>query len=349
MAAFFAIAFPVFLIMAALAVNVAYMELVRTELRTSTDLAARAAARTISFGQGNAAALAKAQEIATLNQVANAPLQLASGDVTFGRASRSSGSGKYAFNANDPRPNAVQVLGNRTASNAGGAVGLFFSTSTFEPVQDAIAAQIDRDLVLVLDRSGSMASTLEDTGDPSGWTSGGPVPDGTKWDRVSAAAKNFLDMLAATPMEEKVGLVTYSDGATIDIPLTFDYTTIEAAIDSHSASFNGGYTNIAAGISHARQALCDQGLDRSWAERTIVVMTDGNHNTGETTPSQAANTAQANSCIVHTITYGTDADQVDMQGAANIGHGRHWHAPNQSALLDVFEDIADNAPTLLVE
>src|SRR5256885_15381377 len=64
---------PLCLIMAAFAVNVAWMQLVRTDLRTGTDAAARAGAEGLSLYQNTKTAQAKAIEAAARNRVAGAP------------------------------------------------------------------------------------------------------------------------------------------------------------------------------------------------------------------------------------------------------------------------------------
>ena len=60
--------------MAAFAVDVAWMQLVRTELRTSTDAAARAGAKELSLKQDQNAAQKKAKQAARRNLVAGDPL-----------------------------------------------------------------------------------------------------------------------------------------------------------------------------------------------------------------------------------------------------------------------------------
>ena len=65
-----AICLPLFIIMAAFAVDVAWMQLTRTELRTATDAASRAGAKTLSLAQSEAAARAAAKDAARRNRVA---------------------------------------------------------------------------------------------------------------------------------------------------------------------------------------------------------------------------------------------------------------------------------------
>src|SRR5689334_20358553 len=76
-----AVCLPLCVILAAFAINVAWMQLVRTELRTSTDAAARAGAKQLSLAQSTAVALAQAKDLAKRNQVAGQPLLLADSDV----------------------------------------------------------------------------------------------------------------------------------------------------------------------------------------------------------------------------------------------------------------------------
>lgn len=108
-------------------------------------------------------------------------------------------------------------------------------------------------------------------------------------------------------------------------------------------------TNISAGIEYGRQSLVERGHGRPWASKTIVVLTDGRHNTGDESPADAAARAAGDGVIVHSITFGNDADQTQMQAVASLGTGEHWHAPGSQQLIKAFNEIADNSPTLLIE
>src|SRR4051812_49811727 len=68
-----AVCLPLCIIMAAFAINVAWMQLVRTELRTSTDAAARAGAKQLSLSQSTVVATAQAKDLAKRNPVAGGP------------------------------------------------------------------------------------------------------------------------------------------------------------------------------------------------------------------------------------------------------------------------------------
>ena len=74
MLVFIAVCLPLLIIMAAFAIDVAWMQLARTELRTATDAAARAGAKELSLKQSEAAARTKAKAAAARNMVAGEPL-----------------------------------------------------------------------------------------------------------------------------------------------------------------------------------------------------------------------------------------------------------------------------------
>lgn len=340
---------PVLLIMAAFAVNVAYMELSRTELRAASDFSARAGARTLSLTGSQTQALTVARAFAAQNEVGHASLSLVNGDYEFGRVTRD-GAGTYQFTATTVNPNAMRVFANRGGSNA--PIGLFLGTvigqDQFTPHLTSTAAQVDRDIAIVLDRSGSMASTSE-SGGSTGWDSGQPAPSNSRWMKCVEGINVFLTALQDTPMEEKVALITYSDQAVIDQHLTLNYSSMPAAIDVYTQAYVTGMTNISDGIDVARQVLLNYGTDRPWASKTIVVLTDGIHNVGTMTPAEAATAAAAQGIVVHTITYGNDANVTQMETVAASGNGQHWHAPNTTQLIRAFNEIADNCPTMLVQ
>jgi Flp pilus assembly protein TadG len=344
-----AVALPVFVVLAAYMINVAYMELSRTELRLATDFAARAGARTLSRLGDTAQAEAVALDFASRNSVAGVPLELQATDLEFGSVVRD-GDGLYVFDASSDFPNAMRVNGNRGSSNS--SIGLFFGNAlkkkTFTVEIGSVAGQVDRDIAVVLDRSGSMASRSE-TGDRTTWQSGDPAPANSRWMKCVQGIDTFLNALSATPMDEMVSLVTYNQSPYFDFDLTLDYAPIPTAIDVYTQAYVEGMTGIGDGIEYGRQTLVERGLGRPWASKTIVVLTDGIHNAGTLTPAQAAALAAADGVVVHTITYGSDADQVQMQEVASIGNGKHWHAPNQTQLLKAFNEIAASAPTLLME
>ena len=155
-----AVCLPLCIIMAAFAVNIAWMQLVRAELRTATDAAARAGAKELSLAQTTTAAIAEAKEAAKRNVVAGDPLLLADSDIEIGNSSQPTDISRFIFTPGGSKPNAVRVTGRRTQGSLAGPVDLLFANvfgiRQFEPKESATSTQLDRDICLVVDRSGSI-------------------------------------------------------------------------------------------------------------------------------------------------------------------------------------------------
>ncbi len=105
-----------FMATVAFSVDIAFMHLTRTELRTATDAASKAAALTLSQTFDRDAAIDRGQQIAALNTVGGDPLLLDDGDFDFGR-SEETHSGRFVFDASATPTNSVRVNGRRTAGS----------------------------------------------------------------------------------------------------------------------------------------------------------------------------------------------------------------------------------------
>ena len=75
-----------FLVSVAFSVDVSYMQLTRTKLRSATDAAARAAGEGLSRAQDMDYARQQAKDIAAANKVAGKPLLLDDSDIVFGHS-----------------------------------------------------------------------------------------------------------------------------------------------------------------------------------------------------------------------------------------------------------------------
>lgn len=89
----------VFLIAAAMSIDFAYMQLVRTELRTATDAAAKAGGEALARTQDANAAKAAAVAYANLNKSGGRTFQINANDVTLGRVTGQT-DGTLTFTAN---------------------------------------------------------------------------------------------------------------------------------------------------------------------------------------------------------------------------------------------------------
>jgi uncharacterized protein YegL len=316
-----------FFVTVAFSVDIAYMHLVKAELRSGTDAAAKAAAEALARTQSTSDATSQGLAIALENRVAGQELRLRDTDFRFGNSSPDQ-TGKFVFEENKRPFNSVQVTGARDSASLSGSVNLYFAkllgVSAFSPKETATATYVERDIVLVVDRSGSMR--------------------GQKFRDLQAAVRVFVDVLVRNPVEEKVGLASYSTFATEDVQMTDQLQLINDAMNRMPVD---GFTSISRGIE-AGERIMRNSRSRDFVERTFVVMTDGIHNTG-IDPEIPARRVAAEGVTIHTITFGSDAERGRMQRIAEIGHGKHFHADNGRQLQAVFREIALTLSTIITE
>lgn len=351
-----AVGMLVIVILAAFAINIAYLELTRTEMYIASDAASRAAGREFMISNSMDDAKVRARLAAELNPIGGKSLKLADGDFVFGQATRDSLSTRYTFRPGGDRPNAVEVTARRTDGSENGPIQVLipnpFGTAGINSTQTARANQTEVDIAIVLDRSGSMAFASNETAGeflpaaaPPGWDFNGPVPSPSRWRDAVAAVGAFLNELNASPVNELVSLSTYNEGVVIDRELTSNYASIRTAMQSYSNYFVEGDTNIGGGIFAGLQSFA-LSQSRPYASRVIIVLTDGIDTVGSN-PVFAAEEAARQKTMVFAITFSDEADQATMQRVAEKGLGKHYHADNRSSLTEVFRDIARQIPILL--
>lgn len=316
-----------FLAMVAISIDTAYLHLSRTELRAATDAAAQAASVTLARSQDVTMARDAGMVIAKKNFVGGKPLVLNQANFIFGNSSRNS-SGKFVFTPNQTPFNGVKVIVDLSAGGSTSGVNLFFSefhgVKVFQPKQEAISTYLERDIVVVIDRSGSMA--------------------GQKYADLCASLDVFVATLNETITKEHLGLASYDSIASVDVGYTTDLEKIPAAA---RAKTPGSGTSISAGME-AGFTIMQTGRSKLFVERAMVVMTDGQHNTGQD-PIINANQIAADGATIHTITFGDGADKSRMQKIADIGKGKYLHADNSVELKEAFRDIALALTTMITE
>lgn len=377
----------VFLVMEAFSVDVAYMQLVRTQLRVATDAAAKAGAEALARTQTESEGLAAAIKVARQNTVGGDPLELAAADVKFGRATQNQ-QGTWEFTANAIPYTAVQVDGRRTKDSLGGSVPLFFAgvfgDEGFSPVYTSTAAHLENEIVVAVDRSHSMCfdmssvswsyepdnplpSILKNSHKYRQWQidlTSPPHPSASRWSALDSAVDVFLDEVTLVSKPPRISLITWASEidsstyeyaltgrtsplVTLDTPLSLDYQPVRSAIERYGQNVMFGGTDIAAGIDSAVVELTSPSA-RKLANKTIVLMTDGQWTSGRE-PSLAAADAKSVGVVIYTVTFLDGADQSEMKEVATLTGGRHFHASNAAQLRDAFREIARSLPVALVQ
>lgn len=170
------------------------------------------------------------------------------------------------------------------------------------------------DIVLVLDRSGSMA--------------------GEPLSAMKAGSKTFIDIIAeatgGAPGQigagSRIGVVSFSDTAIADSPLTDSVDQLKNAVD---LLVSGGSTNHAAAFQKAMDLLGPA----AGKARVIVLFTDGNTTSG-LPPAPVAAEARSRGIIIYCIGL-VGADGLDVNALNN------WATDPDASHVAVTPDPAD--------
>ena len=349
---------PVLFILAGMAINLSYTQVVHTKIQTVADASARAAGRVYAETGDETQALAAAQQLSALNPIQSVVIPIEAGDLEFGLSQRKTKNKAYTFTAAS-NGNAVRLTTNAYANGSGTAVTTVFPVFgqglEIRTAKIATNSQTTLDVSVIVDRSGSMAFAANEASGsgtpaaaPSGWDYGDPVPPNSRWLDLVASVNGFCDELSQTSKVEKVGLISYAATVTREIDLTQTYSQINDANVAISSAFHGGATNVGGGILEGISAVTHPSLARPWANNALVLMSDGNHNTG-TDPLVAAASAASHQIPIYTVSFSDEADQTLMRQIADMTGGTHYHAVNAQQLNEAFRNIARRLPSMLTE
>lgn len=349
MLVFLAILLPAVLAVCAYAINVVYMELARTEIQISVDLASRAAARTLASTGDKQQARAQAQRLLDANPCLRTTIQLAPNDITFGVAVRSREEERYTFR-NGPSPNAIQLRSNQEFK-----LPILFPTSgvpiSVRPIKSTIAAQTEMDIALLLDRSSSMSYAYNELSQESLALSqnlipGAPVGLNSRWLSMVTAISSTIQLMSASITEEQLSLTTFSDVPLIESQLTTKYELISSALAFHSASYAGGRSDLSLGMLAAASTLSNKSKARKWATRVLVIVSDGN-TTSALDAKAIAQDLASQGITIFTVSCSADSNMTLMQEIAQIAHGKHFHSSTAAEFLSAFTEISRSLPTLI--
>jgi Ca-activated chloride channel family protein len=179
------------------------------------------------------------------------------------------------------------------------------------------------DIALVLDVSGSMTSS--------------PLGEKT---RLGVAQDNITDFIEGR-REDRIALVIFADRSLVLSPLTLDYDALKSIVGEVEQVEVGGNTAIGMGLAEAVE-LMRGSRARS---RVVVLLTDGENNSGEVDPGQAARIAEALGVRVHTIgildggNRGANVNEEVLTQMAEVTGGRYFPVTSPESLASVYENI----------
>ena len=176
----------------------------------------------------------------------------------------------------------------------------------------------ERDIVLVLDVSGSMA--------------------GSPMEETKKASVKFIDTILDE--DASIGIVTYDDSASMQADFSVDKAALETTV---SGIYDGGSTNIEAGLAEADSMLRTSGARK----KIIVLMSDGEPNAGKEGDELIAyaDSLKEKGIIIYTLGFFESlggyksSAQTLMEGIAS--DGCHYEVASADDLVFFFEDMAD--------
>ena len=179
-------------------------------------------------------------------------------------------------------------------------------------------------------------------------------PPSNRFDVARDMIRNFLDGRSG----DSIGLVTFGSQALLRCPLTSDYNWLLDRLDEIELRELGDDTAIGMGLAMATLHLSDS----SAPEKVILLLTDGDDNSGEIRPEMAARLASSYGIRIYTIGIGSRGEtsiEIDNPDTSSVlrGHivtdfkedqlrsiskqsgGRYWRASSPGTLGLVFQQI----------
>lgn len=179
------------------------------------------------------------------------------------------------------------------------------------------------DIVLSLDGSGSMNASGFSTEDPRA----------SRFEIVQKIASDFV----MKRLQDNVGVVLFGDFAFIATPVTYEKEIITEMIGYLNHGMAGQNTAIGEGIAMGVRAL----RDSKAKSKVIILLTDGEHNSGSISPKEAVAMAHKAHIKLYTIGIGEkgEFDNALLQQLANEGNGKYFTATNQKELKAIYDEI----------
>ncbi|MCX6073502.1 MAG: VWA domain-containing protein [Campylobacterales bacterium] len=179
------------------------------------------------------------------------------------------------------------------------------------------------DIVLSIDGSGSMNASGFDVKNERL----------SRFEIVQKIASDFI----LNRREDNIGVVLFGDFAFIATPVTYEKEIIVQMIGYLSHGMAGQNTAIGEGIAQGVRAL----RDSKAKSKVIILLTDGEHNSGTISPKEAVKKVQQSGIKLYTIGIGKkgEFDNALLEQLAHDGGGTFFTATNATELQAVYDEI----------
>ena len=186
-----------------------------------------------------------------------------------------------------------------------------------------------RDLILAIDASGSMAE--------SGYNSKDRFKN--KYESTIALAKAFTQKR----LDDNMGVVVFGTFAYTASPLTYDLDALSYLLDMTNVGLAGESTAIGDAVMQSIRTLSFGEAEN----KAVILLTDGYHNAGQTSPKTAVAKAKEKGIKIYTIGIGkkSDYDAALLETMAKESGGKSYAADSAEALKKVFKEIDQLEPS----
>ena len=219
------------------------------------------------------------------------------------------------------------LIQDKVLQGSDGTIGLNLTLQAEERPATASDEARNVDMVIVLDRSGSM-----------------------KGRKINDARQAVLKLLSNLTSKDRFALVTYSDGVQIASGLLtvtrHNRQQMEAAVNGVRV---GGGTNLGAGLQAGIDLL--RSSNRSTNAAKVILISDGLANKGITdvqTLSGIASVAVEREFAVSTVGVGAEFNEYLMTAIADQGTGSYYYLENPAAFAEVFQKEFHDARASIV-
>ena len=180
-----------------------------------------------------------------------------------------------------------------------------------------------RDIVLVIDTSGSMQQGRFDISDPLK----------NKFDVVKEVASDFV----SRRKNDRIGLVTFADISFVASPLTFEKLFLEKIIELQRLGVAGQKTAIYDAVVQS-YAMLEHSSAKS---KVVILLTDGVDNMSHVELDDVENFIAKSDVKLYTIGIGSkrDYDGRSLKALAEAGKGEAYTASNSMMLREIYEKI----------
>jgi Ca-activated chloride channel family protein len=188
-----------------------------------------------------------------------------------------------------------------------------------------------RDLILAIDASGSMAQ--------SGFNEKERLKN--KFKINIELSQDFIEKR----FDDNMGIVLFGTFAYTASPLTYDLDSLAYLLEMTTVGLAGESTAIGDAIMQSIRTL-------SYGEaenKAIILLTDGYHNAGKTSPKEAVKKAKALGVKVYTIGIGkkSDYDVSLLETIAKESGAKSYAASSAQALAEIYEEIDTLEPSAI--